>query len=147
MDKPFPAYEGDEPYVFVCYAHDDAKIVYPEILWLRDRGINIWYDEGISAGAEFPERLGKAILGASLVLFYVSPDSVSSRHCRDEVYFGMDQDTPILASHIAKTEMPPGLALSTGTTQALMRHEMRQKDYRKKLLAGILILSESPHVT
>ncbi len=40
--------------------------------------------------------------------------------------------------------MPPGLALSTGTTQALMRHEMRQKDYRKKLLAGILLLSESP---
>jgi len=144
LDKPFPAYEGDEPYVFVCYAHDDAKIVYPEILWLRDQGVNIWYDEGISPGAEFPERLGKAILGARLVLFYVSPDSVSSRHCRDEVYFGIDQDTPILASHIAETEMPPGLALSTGTTQALMRHEMRQKDYRKKLLAGILLLSESP---
>ncbi len=144
MDKPFPAYEGDEPYVFVCYAHDDAKIVYPEILWLRDQGVNIWYDEGISPGAEFPERLGKAILGARLVLFYVSPASVGSRHCRDEVYFGMDQDTPILASHIAETEMPPGLALSTGTTQALMRHEMRQKDYRKKLLAGISLLSGSP---
>jgi hypothetical protein len=144
LDKPFPAYEGDEPYVFVCYAHDDAKIVYPEILWLRDQGINIWYDEGISPGAEFPERLGKAILGANLVLFYVSPDSVSSRHCRDEVYFGIDQDTPILASHIVATEMPPGLALSTGTTQALMRHEMRQKDYRKKLLAGISLLSGSP---
>ncbi len=93
MDKPFPAYEGDEPYVFVCYAHDDSKIVYPEILWLRDQGINIWYDEGISPGAEFPERLGKAILGAKLVLFYVSPDSVSSRHCRDEVYFGLDRGT------------------------------------------------------
>jgi dienelactone hydrolase len=144
LDKPFPAYEGDEPYVFVCYAHDDAEIVYPEILWLRDQGINIWYDEGIIPGAEFPERLGKAILGARLVLFYISPDSVSSRHCRDEVYFGIDQDTPILASHIAKTEMPPGLALSTGTTQALMRHEMRQKDYRKKLLAGILLVSEWP---
>ena len=144
MDKPFPAYEGNEPYVFVCYAHDDSKIVYPEILWLRDQGINIWYDEGISPGAEFPERLGKAILGAKLVLFYVSPDSVSSRHCRDEVYFGLDRDTPILASHIVATEMPPGLALSTGTTQALMRHEMRQKDYRKKLLAGISLLSGSP---
>ena len=68
MDKPFPAYDGDDPYVFVCYAHTDAKIVYPEILWLRDQGINIWYDEGISPGAEFPERLGKAILGASMVL-------------------------------------------------------------------------------
>jgi hypothetical protein len=23
VDKPFPAYRGDEPYVFVCYAHED----------------------------------------------------------------------------------------------------------------------------
>jgi len=144
LDKPFPAYDGDEPYVFVCYAHDDAKIVYPEILWLRNQGINIWYDEGISPGAEFPERLGNAILGASLVLFYVSPLSVSSRHCRDEVYFGLDRDTPILASYIAETEMPAGLALSTGTTQALMRYEMRQQDYRKKLLAGISRSNDSP---
>lgn len=144
MDKPFPAYDGDESYVFVCYAHDDAKIVYPEILWLREQGIKIWYDEGIRPGAEFPERLGKAILGANLVLFYVSPNSVNSRHCRDEVYFGIDRDTPVLASHIAETEMPPGLALSTGTTQALMRHELRKKDYREKLLAGIRLLSDSP---
>ncbi len=144
MDKPFPAYDGDEPFVFVCYAHDDAKIVYPEILWLRDQGINIWYDEGISPGAEFPERLGKAILGAELVLFYVSPSSVNSRHCRDEVYFGIDQDTPILALHLAATELPAGLALSTGTTQAIMRHEMRQGDYRQKLLSGMAQLSGSP---
>ncbi|MDH4047719.1 MAG: SUMF1/EgtB/PvdO family nonheme iron enzyme [Gammaproteobacteria bacterium] len=144
MDKPFPAYDGDGPYVFVCYAHDDSRIVYPEILWLRDQGINIWYDEGISPGAEFPEKLGKAILGASLVLFYVSPTSVNSRHCRDEVYFGIDKNIPVLASHIAATEMPPGLAMSTGTTQALMRYEIRQKNYRRKLLAGVKLLSESP---
>ncbi len=143
MDKAFPAYDGDEPYVFVCYAHDDAKIVYPEIRWLRDRGINIWYDEGIRPGAEFPERLGNAILGASLVLFYISPRSVDSRHCRDEVYFALDHDTPVLASHLSETEMPPGLALSTGTTQALMRYEMRLSDYRKKLISSISELLKS----
>lgn len=143
MDKPFPAYDGDEPYVFVCYAHDDSKIVFPEILWLRDQGVNIWYDEGISPGAEFPEKLGNAILGASLILFYVSPSSVNSRHCRDEVYFGIDHGKPILASHLTETIMPAGLALSTGTTQALMRHEIREKDYRRKLLAGISKLSAS----
>ncbi len=46
--------------MFVCYAHADKNIVYPEIRWLHDQGINLWYDEGISAGAEFPERLGSA---------------------------------------------------------------------------------------
>ena len=60
MDKPFSAYDGDDPYVFVCYAHANAEIVYPEIRWLRDQGVNIWYDEGISPGREFPETLGQA---------------------------------------------------------------------------------------
>lgn len=137
MEKPFTAYEGDEPYVFVCYAHADAGTVYPEIAWLCEQGVNIWYDEGISPGAEFPERLGTAILGASAILFYVSPRSVNSRHCRDEIYFSLDHDIPVIALHLEKTELPPGLALSTGTTQALMRHDMSRQNYRRKLLSGL----------
>ena len=50
MNKLFSAYEGEEPYVFVCYAHKDSDVVYPEMAWLRDEGVNLWYDEGISAG-------------------------------------------------------------------------------------------------
>ena len=136
-DRPFPAYDGNEPYVFVCYAHADAKAVYRELVWLRDRGVNVWYDEGITPGEEFPERLGKAILDASLVLFYVSPRSVASRHCRNEVFFSFDRDTPVLAIYLETTELPPGLALTTGTVQAIMRHELSDADYYRKLLAGI----------
>ena len=142
MEKPFAAYEGDEPYVFVCYAHNDSSLVYPEIKWLQDQDINVWYDEGISPGAEFPDELGRAILGASLILFYVSPASIASRHCRDEVYFGLDRNTPILALHLSKSEMPAGLALTTGTSQAILRYEMRVPVYRQKLLDSIARLSE-----
>ena len=31
--------------MFVCYSHDDAGVVYPELAWLRDQAVNIWYDE------------------------------------------------------------------------------------------------------
>ena len=31
MEKPFSDYSGDDPYVFRCYAYDDAAVVYPEI--------------------------------------------------------------------------------------------------------------------
>jgi hypothetical protein len=36
MERPFPAYKGDDPYIFVCYAHDDSEMVYPEIIRLRE---------------------------------------------------------------------------------------------------------------
>jgi hypothetical protein len=131
VERPFPAYDGNGPYIFVCYAHADAAQVYPELEWLRDAGTNIWYDEGISPGREFPEALAQAIIGADALLFYVSPTSVASRHCRDEVYLA--------------TELPPGLALSTGTTQALMRWELSPERYREQLQAALRgSTSESP---
>ncbi|GHV64035.1 hypothetical protein FACS1894199_01340 [Bacteroidia bacterium] len=46
-DKPCEAYEGDEPYIFISYAHDDAIQVYPKIKELYESGWDLWYDEGI----------------------------------------------------------------------------------------------------
>jgi len=137
METPFPAYQGPDPYVFVCYAHDDMDTVYSELAWLRDQGVNVWYDEGISPGSEFPEELGQAILGATLVLYYVSPRSVASRHCRDEVYFALDRSKKVLALHLEPVELPAGLALTTATTQAVMRHSLPVDVYQDKLLEGI----------
>ena len=78
VDKPFPAYEGDEPYVFVCYAHDDEATVFPDIQWLREQGITLWYDEGISAGKVWRAEILKALQGASKVLYYISAASLQS---------------------------------------------------------------------
>ncbi len=85
MDKPFPAYQGDEPYVFVCYAHDDEDVVYPEIRWLHEQGINLWYDEGISAGKVWRAEIAEAIQGASKFLYYISAASLASDNCNREV--------------------------------------------------------------
>ena len=68
MDTPFPAYTGDEPYIFVSYAHADNEIVYPEIQWLRDQGFNVWYDEGISPGTVWRDELADSIEGSNLYL-------------------------------------------------------------------------------
>ena len=61
MDRPFPAYKGEEPYIFVCYAHEDSDVVYPELQRLHDSGVNIWYDEGIAPGHEWTQELADAI--------------------------------------------------------------------------------------
>ena len=66
MDRPFPAYKGDEPYIFVSYSHKDAPAVFPELTRLRGEGFNIWFDEGIEAGTEWREEIGKAILSAGV---------------------------------------------------------------------------------
>ncbi len=64
MEKPFPAYRGNEPYVFVRYSHEDSDVVYPEITRLHEQGFNLWYDEGISAGKNWRAAIGESLLGA-----------------------------------------------------------------------------------
>ncbi len=136
MDRPFPAYKGDEPYIFVSYAHDDHAHVYREIQWLHQQGFNLWYDEGISPGSEWHSELAESIENSSLFLYFVTPRSVKSDHCRREVHFAIDRKIPLLAVHLEPAELPPGLGLSLGSTQAIMRHELTDQQYRAKLLSG-----------
>lgn len=137
MERPFPAYEGDESYIFVCYAHDDAALVYPEITQLKDAGFCIWYDEGISPGREWTEELGNAIKRCAQFLYYVSEVSAASRNCRDELLFARELGKPVIALYIEETELPAGLRLSIGSSQALLKYDIAEGDYWRKLLTAL----------
>ena len=50
-------YEGQEPYVFVSYAHKDSHLVIPVLEKLHALGYRIWFDDGIAPGSEWPETL------------------------------------------------------------------------------------------
>ncbi len=135
--RPFPAYKGDQPYVFVCYAHADSDLVYSELKWLKEQGCNIWYDEGIAPGEEWTEELARAIEGASHFLYFVTPDSIQSRNCRDEVNFALENDQHLVAVHLRETQLSGGLRLSIGLTQAILKHELAQTEYQQKLLTAL----------
>ena len=68
-EKPCEAYEGDEPYIFISYAHDDAKRVYPIIKELYEAGWDLWYDEGIKTTERYlPVIANNLSLCAAVVL-------------------------------------------------------------------------------
>lgn len=137
MAKPFTAYQGDGPYVFVCYSHEDGDVVFPEIQWLKDQGFNIWFDEGISPGSQWRDEVAHSIEGASLFLYFASPTSVTSEHCKREINFAIEQKLPILVVHLQETVLPSGLAMSLSSIQAIMRYELPELDYKIKLLQSI----------
>ena len=139
MAQPFPAYTGDEPYIFICYAHTDADSVYHELAWLKEHGCNIWYDEGIVPGEEWTEELAQAIKGASHFLYFVTPNSIQSRKCRDEIHFALNLDIHLVSVHLSETELTDGLTLSIGLTQAILKHELALQDYQAKLLASVSV--------
>ena len=133
MDRPFPAYQGDEPYVFVSYSHSNSSAVYPELIWLKDCRFNVWYDEGIEVGTDWSDELAARIEKAKLFLYFVTPESAKSKNCRNEVSFALQKEISILAIHLEKTELPGGLALNLSARQAILKHELPDQEYRDKL--------------
>ena len=105
MQRPFGAYKGDDPYLFVSYSHTDASAVFPELTWLKRLGFNIWYDEGIEAGTEWREELGQAIVLSKLFLYFVTLDSVLSENSRKELNLAIEEHIPVLAVHLERTEL------------------------------------------
>ena len=145
MEKP-SAYRGSDPYVFVCYAHEDAERVYPEIAWLQSEGVNVWYDEGISLGTEWTQALADAIEGCARFLFFVTPSSVTREHCRRELNFAQAEGREVLAVHLESAEVPGGLRLSLNNRQAIFKHDMADEQYRREVLEALLGESVAPIV-
>lgn len=69
LERPFSAYSGDKPYIFVSYAHMDSKFVFPEIKRFHQEGYPIWYDQGLTPGQEWDDEVAEALLGSSLLVF------------------------------------------------------------------------------
>ena len=140
MERPFPAYKGDDPYIFVCYAHDDSEMVYPEIIRLRDQGFNIWYDEGISPGSTWRDEVALALTQCKVFLYFVSPRSVTSTNCLKEVNFCLSRERKILPVYLEKTDLPMGLELSLSDTQAIVRNDHSEEAYLLKLSDSLISL-------
>jgi hypothetical protein len=128
---------GTPPYVFVCYAHDDRDVVVGQVAWLREAGIHVWYDEAIEAGSRWSDDLARAVDGCSAFVYFLSPRSVSSRHCLDEVHFALECGRPIVPVEIAPVTLTPGLQLSLGGQHRLFMHRMEPVEFRRKLERGL----------
>jgi hypothetical protein len=130
---PFEAYTGDQPCIFVSYAHKDGAVVFPEITRLHEQGYRIWYDEGIDPGNEWPEEVANALADAACFVVFISPNAVESRNVRNEISFALNNKKPFLAIHVEPTQLPPGLELRMGDIQAVLKFRMTEEGYARKL--------------
>jgi len=144
QQRPFAAYKGNEPYVFVSYSHDDSSAVFAELTRLKDLGFNIWFDEGIEAGSEWRAAIGRSIKHASLFLYFVSPESVQSEDCRKEVSLADKEHIPVIAIYLKNTDLPDGLDLTLSDRQAILKYEIPKQQYQQKLQSRIASYLDQP---
>ena len=143
LAPPFEAYRGDDPYIFVSYAHRDSKFVFAELENLHNLGYKVWYDEGIEASSEWPEEIANTLIGCKVFLVFISPRSTASVNCRNEINLALNEGKPFLAVHLEESPLPPGLRLRMGDLQAILRYQIPEDRYQKKLLNSLDQLLEN----
>ena len=92
-----PSYEGNEPFIFISYAHKDSAQVLKVLSYLRSRGLRIWYDDGIAPGSEWPEYIATHLDRAEAVISFITENSVNSPNCRREITFALSRNKPFVS--------------------------------------------------
>jgi WD40 repeat protein len=96
--------------VFVSYSRRDSEFVHRLAASVSDRGKDAWLDtEGIADGEVFPEAIKRAIEGADTFLFVITPNSVASPYCENEVEHARvmhKRIVPVLRAPVEDSELP-----------------------------------------
>ena len=131
------AYEGAEPYCFVSYAHVNSDRVYPIVEQLMQRGIRLWYDDGIEAGRDFREFIAEKIRDSWQVLLFASHESIQPGFVRNEINYALHCGKPILRVNLDDVELTPGMELSLGGMQYVDATEPGG-DYLERIVRTLL---------
>ena len=113
------AYHGTDPYAFVSYSHLDSGEVYSIISAMQDREMNIWFDEGIQVGDEWPEEIGERLIGCEAVIVMLSSNSIKSANVRREVNMAMSENKKVIVVLMDDVPLSPGMKLQFGMYQML----------------------------
>lgn len=119
MPKKPIAYRGGEPFVFVSYAHADAELAYPIISGLQERGLRVWFDDGLDVGDIWEEVLADHVEQCAAMLCLVSTRFTDSNNCLDEIYYAKEKKRELLILHLEDEVLPRNFQFRYGRFHAL----------------------------
>lgn len=115
------AYRGNEPYVFISYAHADTEV--QDILAeLAAKDYRFWYDEGIQSGSDWADVISERIKNCTQFIAFLSDSAVKSENVKDEIHLAVKYKIDMLVIHLENIVLDGGLELHLDRKQALLRY-------------------------
>jgi hypothetical protein len=98
-------YNGTESYIFVSYARADSDRVLPIIAKMQKQGFRIWFDQGIEAGSEWPQKIAQKLEDARGVIIFMSKAAAESKNCRREITLAVEKEIDPIVVYLEETEL------------------------------------------
>lgn len=125
MDLSRRIYEGNQPYLFISYAHKDSDTVLPLIQGLMDRGIRVWFDAGTEPVGLWQHYIADHLVGSHGVVIMLSANSLASHNCRKEILMAGSRQKNVCVVHLEPLTLTPGDEMQLIDYQALYRWKYR----------------------
>ncbi len=94
--KQAPPYEGDQPYLYLAFAREDAGRVWKLLRPLLARGCRVWYCVGPAGSAEELLRRQERCKKAALTVVYLTDALCADRDSKSAVLVNQKYNRPIL---------------------------------------------------
>jgi WD40 repeat protein len=139
--------QGSNGSVFISYSRRDKRFVQKLNDALDSAGVHAWVDwEGIEVASDWMERISSAIEDSDAFIFVISPDSINSKVCADELELGLRYNKKLIP--ILYRELERGSSMHeklAATNWVHMRQTDNFKDAVPKLVEAINIDLEWVH--
>lgn len=126
------AYEGNDPFVFISYSHQNTDTVLGLLEQLGKSGLRYWYDDGIEWGSEWPQSIAEHLKRSTLLIAFHSKTSIKSQNCRQEIAYAIKHKKTILSVYLDDVVLPEGLDMQLSIYQAL--YAKAEKELAKCIL-------------
>ena len=83
------------PQVMISYRHTDGDFAQQLAVALRAAKYRVWIDTAITPGKDWRQEIALAIQSSIAVVFIVSPGSVNSKYCKEELYYASALRKPV----------------------------------------------------
>ncbi len=112
IQKPYAG--NGKPFIYAQFAPDDRESAEEILAIMRERGYEIWLSERFDR-----RRMEKS----ALALFFLSPAAAANERVNLGVSRAAQANHPMLAVHLAPTELTAAQKLLLNTQQAILRYE------------------------
>ena len=113
-------YNGDEPYIFISYAHKDSEIVLPVVRAMQQKGYRVWLDLGIEVGTEWSNNIAAHLRECAVFVAFISSNSVKSENCLDEIAYAKSNMKDSLMIFLEDdVALPEGTEMQTARFQRM----------------------------
>lgn len=127
-------YKGDEPFIFISYAHRDKGGVHKIIKNMLDNGYRVWYDEGIDPGTEWDDTIAEHVEGCGYFIAFISKNYLASENCMDELDYARDSNRKRLLVYLENVSLPGGMKMRLNRLQAIHKYKYEsEEDFYEKL--------------